>query len=71
MLHLIALDKCLGVQVRPIGIGETLQYVVGKTSCFVRVHVEFTCGSDQLCSSVKLGVDSASGWGVLLVDAFS
>jgi len=80
--HLIALDKC--PDVRPIGIGETLRYVIGKAVCYAtRVDIELACGSDQLCGSVRSGIKgaihamtslflqhgSASGWGVLLVDA--
>ena len=80
--RLIALDKCPGV--RPICIGETLRRVVGKAVCYAtRVDVELACGSDQLCGSVRSGIEGAfhamtslilqhgatSGWGVLLVDA--
>ena len=80
--RLIALDKCPGV--RPIGIGETLRCVIGKAVCYAtRVDVKLACGSDQLCGSVKSGIESAihamtslflqhsatSGWRVLLVDA--
>jgi len=80
--YLIALDKCPGVC--PIGVGETLWRVIGKAVCYAtRVDVELACGSDQLCGSVKSGIEgaihamtslflqhgSASGWGVLLVDA--
>jgi len=48
-----------------------------------RIDVELACGSDQLCGGVRSGIEgaihtttslflqhgSASGWGVLLVDA--
>ena len=79
--RLIALDKCPGV--RPMGIGETLWSVIGKAVCYAtRVDVELACGSDQLCGSVKSGIEGAihamtslflqhgatSGWGVLLMD---
>ena len=81
--RLIALDKCPGV--RPIGIGETLRRIVGKVLCLTtRVDAELACGTDQLCGGVKGGIEgavhamndlfalhsnSATGWGVLLVDA--
>ena len=80
--RLIALDKFPGVH--PIGIGETLRHVIGKAVCYAtRVDVELACGSDQLCGSVKSGVEGAihamtslflqhgstSDWDVLLVDA--
>ena len=81
--RLIALDKCPGV--RPIGIGETLRRIIGKVVCLTaRVDAELACGTDQLCGGVKGGIEgavhamndlfalhsnSATGWGVLLVDA--
>lgn len=44
--YLIALEKCPGVH--PIGVGETLCHLVGKTICLVtRVDVSIT--QDQLC----------------------
>ena len=81
--HLIALDKCPGVQ--PIGIGETLCRIIWKAICMAtRLDIEAVCGSDQLCAGLKLGIegavhamsdlydaniDSIDGKGVLLVDA--
>lgn len=81
--RLIALDKCPGV--RPIGIGETLRRIIGKTICQVtRLDAALVCGSDQLCAGLQAGIEGAihamtslydtnhaqpSGWGVLMVDA--
>ena len=56
--HLIVLDKCPGVH--PIGIRETLRRVIGKAVCYAtRVDVELACGSNQLCGSVKSGIECA------------
>ena len=81
--HLIALDKCPGV--RPVGVGETLRRIVGKSVCMATlVDIEDLCGIDQLCGGVRSGIegvvhamnylfaqhhDSVPGWGILLVDA--
>ena len=79
--RLIAIDKCPGV--RPIGVGETLRRVIGKTVCMItRSDVEEIAGVSQLCAGIKAGVEGAihaindlfedhkaDGWGVLLVVA--
>ena len=79
--RLIALDKCPGV--RPVGIGEALRRVLGRTVCMVtRSDLEDVAGTDQLCAGTKMGIEGAihavgdlfnehksGGWGVLLVDA--
>ena len=56
--HLIALDKSPGV--RPIGIGETLHRVIGKTICLLcRNDVEEICEVSQLCAGLKCGIEGA------------
>ena len=79
--RLIALDKCPGV--RPIGIGESLRRVLGKTIMLVAgADVQIACGADQLCAGLEAGIEAAihslndifeeqkdAGWGVLLLDA--
>ena len=79
--HLIALDKCPGV--RPVGVGKTLQRIVGKVVCSVcRLDIEEVAGVSQLCAGTKAGTEGAvhalnelfevgksDGWGVLLMDA--
>ena len=79
--QLVALDKCPGV--RPIGIGETLRRIAGKTVCMLaRCDLEDIYGTSQLCGGVRSGIDGAihtvcdlfdehqeEGWGVLLIDA--
>uniref|UniRef100_A0A1X7TG66 Reverse transcriptase domain-containing protein n=1 Tax=Amphimedon queenslandica TaxID=400682 RepID=A0A1X7TG66_AMPQE len=78
---LIALNKNPGV--RPIGIGETLRRIVGKAVCWMtRGDAEVSCGVDQLCAGVKIGIeaafhavndlfdsDSGEDWGLLTIDA--
>ena len=79
--RLIALDKCPGVC--PIGIGEALRRILGKTVPLVtRADLEKVCGIDQLCSGLHSGLEGSVhavgelfdehcnlGWGLLLVDA--
>ncbi len=79
--RLIALDKCPGV--RPIGIGETLRRIIGKTVCSVtRYDLNDTCDITQLCGGVRCGIKAAihtvsdlfkdheaDGWGVLMIEA--
>jgi hypothetical protein len=78
--RLIALDKSPGV--RPIGVGETLQRIIGKAICLVtRSDAGSICGSKQLCAGLKCGIEGAihsvtdlfdshdDDYGVLIVDA--
>ena len=79
--RLVALDKCPGV--RPIGVGETLRRIAGKTVCLLtRYDLEDVCKISQLCGGVRAGIEGAihaisdlflereeDGWGVLLIDA--
>ena len=56
--RLIALDKSPGI--RPIGVGETLRRILGKTICLVsRDDVESVCEVSQLCGGLKCGIESA------------
>jgi hypothetical protein len=79
--RLIGLDKCPGV--RPIGCGEVLRRIIGKTVMSIAgADAKVICGADQLCAGLEAGIEAAvhamndlfsehagSGWGVLLVDA--
>ena len=57
-IHLIALDKCLGV--RPFGIGVTLCRVIGKAVFMAtRLDAAMVCGSDQLCAGLQVGIERA------------
>ena len=79
--RLIALDKCPGVY--PIGIGEALRRILGKTVALVtHADLEEVCEIDQLfsglCSGLEVSIHAVRelfdehcnlGWGLLLVDA--
>ena len=56
--RLIALDKCPGV--RPIGVGEVVRRIVGKTVLSViGVEIQQSAGSLQLCAGQPFGCESA------------
>ena len=77
----MALDKCPGV--RPIGVGETLRRIAGKSVCMLtKGDLEDACGTSQLCGGIHSGIEGAihtlrdlfnehqeEGWGILLIDA--
>jgi len=52
----IALDRCPGIW--PIGVGETLHHVVGKTICLVtQSDVAVVCGKYKLCAGLQSGIE--------------
>ena len=76
--HLIVQDKCRGI--RPIGVGEVLRIVIGKSLCLIICEdAEAVCGSAQLCAGTRCGVQGAihmvsgmfnsNDYGVLVMDA--
>ena len=79
--RLIALDKQPGV--RPIGIGETLQRILGKAVVdLIGDDLAYAFGSKKLAGGVSCGIDgsilglrelleknSSNGLGLLLLDA--
>ena len=79
--HLVALDKCPGIH--PIGIGETLRRIIGKTLCSVtRYDLNDACGISQLCGGDRWGIEATihtmydlfnehegDGWDILMIDA--
>ena len=78
--RLIALDKG-GGKIRPIGIGETLFRIVGKSiSAVTGDELSEACGIDQLCGGISAGIEAAihsmtdkfedsATQGMLMVDA--
>ena len=79
--RLIALDKCPGV--RPIGVGETVRRVIGKSIATVlRSEIQQAAGPLQVCAGHLSGCEAAVhsmhrvfqssiSEGVILVDAFN
>ena len=77
--QLIALDKCPGV--RPIGIGEVLRRIIGKsiTKCIkrdlallgsnIQMCLGQNCGIEHAIHALRKAYESPEVEGVLLIDA--
>ena len=58
--RLMALDKCPGVH--PIGVGEVSRHILSKVmAAATSTDVEELCGTNQLYSGLKAGIEGADG----------
>ena len=58
--RLMALNKCPGV--RPIGVGKMSRHILSKVmAAATSTDVEELCGTNQLYSGLKAGIEGADG----------
>ena len=54
------MDKGKGKGILPVGVGETIRRVMGKSLLkFTGMQAQMACGSDQLCAGLPMGIEGA------------